>query len=36
MTNEELLELIQIYESLIDYNVHSPADYPFGWQLIEE
>jgi hypothetical protein len=25
-----------IYESLIDYNVHSPADYPFGWQLIEE
>lgn len=25
-----------IYESLIDGNVWSPADYPAGWKLIEE
>ena len=24
-----------IYESLIDNNVYSPADYPAGWQLVE-
>lgn len=24
-----------VYESLIDNNVYSPADYPAGWQLVE-
>lgn len=24
-----------VYESLIDANVHSPAAYPAGWQLID-
>lgn len=26
----------QIYESTVDFNVHSPADYPAGWKLIDE
>lgn len=25
-----------VYESLIDNNVWSPADYPQGWQVVEE
>lgn len=24
-----------VYESLIDYNIHSPAAYPAGWKVVE-
>lgn len=24
-----------VYKSLIDNNVHSPADYPAGWEIVE-
>lgn len=36
MKGDRVMQNGLIYENLIDYNTHSPADYPFGWQLIEE
>ena len=35
MTGERVLFNGLVYESLIDNNVWSPADYPAGWQQIE-
>ena len=36
MTGDKVTFNGQIYESLIDNNIWSPADYPAGWQLITE
>lgn len=35
MTGDRVTFEGHIYESLIDNNLWSPADYPAGWQLIE-
>lgn len=35
MTGDRVIFDDHIYESLIDNNIWSPADYPAGWQLIE-
>ena len=36
LTGDKVIYENQIYESLIDNNVWSPADYPQGWQLITQ
>ena len=36
LTGDKVIFNGQIYESLIDNNVWSPANYPEGWQLIQE
>ena len=36
LTGDKVIYNGQIYESLIDNNVWSPADYPTGWKLIQD
>ena len=36
MTGDKVMYEGVIYESTIDNNVWSPADYPAGWQIVEE
>ena len=35
MTGDKVRYEGHIYESLIDYNIWSPAGYPAGWRLVE-
>ena len=35
MKGDKVIYEGKVYECLVDYNIHSPVDYPFGWQLIE-
>ena len=36
LTGDKVIYNGQIYESLIDNNIWSPADYPTGWKLIQD
>lgn len=36
MTGDKVRFNGMVYESLIDNNIWSPADYPAGWQIVEE